>query len=346
MKKRTLALFSAAAMAAAAMTGCSNNTAQTPSTEGTAKASEETQASETTGETDSTQGAAEDQKKELVILGGSGAGLTAAIQAVNEGLDPSRILILSGTGELAADVKEKEDFINAAETAEQFQAELEDTYELYLSDTVKAGNNKNNTEMVEFLIESAEEAKGWVESLGIKLEGVEQEKGSSVARSYTAAGGGLADEVSAALVKKVEDLKISVETGVTVKEILLNADGAVTGVKAEVGGEEKTIDCIALVAADKELLPILSEMEIQLTKADDETAAGIIVNTCAEVLRAEVDEDGAAEEVPGLYAIGGLIDAGVHGDAALAGNDLTATLVFGETAGIEAAVFISDNREQ
>lgn len=41
MKKKTLALFSAAVMAAAAMTGCSNNTAPTsPSTEETTKAPE------------------------------------------------------------------------------------------------------------------------------------------------------------------------------------------------------------------------------------------------------------------------------------------------------------------
>lgn len=80
-------------------------------------------------------------------------------------------------------------------------------------------------------------------------------------------------------------------------------------------------------------------MEIQLTKAADEKATGIIVNSCAEVL------DAAGEPVPGIYAVGGLIDAGVHGEAVLPGNDLTATVVFGETAGVESAIYISDNRE-
>ena len=100
MKKKTLALFSAAVMAAAAMTGCSNNTAPTsPSTEETTKAPE-APSTEAAAET-----AAEEQKKELVILGGNGAGLIAAIQAAEDGINPSKILILSGSGELAADMK-------------------------------------------------------------------------------------------------------------------------------------------------------------------------------------------------------------------------------------------------
>ena len=147
-------------------------------------------------------------------------------------------------------------------------------------------------------------------------------------------GGSLSEALSEALVKKVEDLKIPVKTGAEVKEIVMNADGVVTGVKAEIDGTEETIDSIAVVAADKDLLPVLSGMEIQLTKA-----TGIIVNSCAEVL------DAAGEPVPGIYAVGGLIDAGVHGEAVLPGNDLTATVVFGETAGVESAIYISDNRE-
>lgn len=335
MKRKTLALFSAAVMAAAAMTGCSNNTAPTsPSTEETTKAPE-APSTEAVAET-----AAEEQKKELVILGGNGAGLIAAIQAAEDGINPSKILILSGSGELAADMKEKEDFINASETAEQFEAEIDDTYDTFLSDTLKAGKNSNNQDMAEFLVESAEEAKNWVEGLGIKLTGVEKKDGSSLARSYTLAdGGSLSEALSEALVKKVEDLKIPVKTGAEVKEIVMNADGVVTGVKAEIDGTEETIDSIAVVAADKDLLPVLSGMEIQLTKAADEKATGIIVNSCAEVL------DAAGEPVPGIYAVGGLIDAGVHGEAVLPGNDLTATVVFGETAGVESAIYISDNRE-
>ena len=53
-------------------------------------------------------------------------------------------------------MKEKEDFINASETAEQFEAEIDDTYDTFLSDTLKAGKNSNNQDMAEFLVESAE----------------------------------------------------------------------------------------------------------------------------------------------------------------------------------------------
>lgn len=94
--------------------------------------------------------------------------------------------------------------------------------------------------MAEFLVESAEEAKNWVEGLGIKLTGVEKKDGSSLARSYTLAdGGSLSEALSEALVKKVEDLKIPVKTGAEVKEIVMNADGVVTGVKAEIDGTRR-----------------------------------------------------------------------------------------------------------
>lgn len=336
MKKRTLALFSAAVMAAAVMTGCSNNTTKTPSTEGTTEAQTAPETTEA-----ATEAAAKESKPQLVILGGDGAGLTAAVQAVADGISPSKILILSGADELAADMKEKEDFVNASETAEQFEAEIEDSYEQYLADTVKAGKNTNNAEMAEFLVESAEEAKSWIEGLGIELKGVEKKDGSSAARSYVSANGeSLAEAVSDALVKKVEELKIPVKTGVKVEEIIANEDGRVTGVRAVVDGEEKTINSIALIATDKELLPVISKLDIQLSKASDEEVTGVIVNTCAEAI------DANGETVPGLYAAGELISAGVHGDAPLAGNDLTATIVFGETAGVESAIYVSDNQEE
>lgn len=341
MRKRTFALFSAAVLAAAAVTGCGNSSQSTDaSTQAdTSKAQDETQARQETEE--ATEAAGVEENKELLILGGSGAGLAAAIQAVNDGMDPLKILILNGSGELAADVLTKEDFVNASETAEQFEAEIEDTYEIYLADTLKAGKEKNNAEMAEFLIESAEEAKSWLGSLGIQLTGVEKKDGSSIARSYTLAdGGSLSEAVAQALTKKVEELKIPVLNGAVVKEVILNADGAVTGVKAEVDGAEKTIEGIAVVAADQEFLPMFSDFKVQFSKDGDGKETGLIVNSCAEVL----GEDGNA--VPGLYAAGSLIHAGVHGDGVLAGNDLTATIVFGETAGVEAAIFVSDNRNE
>ena len=74
----------------------------------------------------------------------------------------------------------------------------------------------------------------------------------------------------------MEDLKIPVKTGAEVKEIVMNADGVVTGVKAEIDGTEETIDSIAVVAADKDLLSVLSGMEIQLTKAADEKLRALL----------------------------------------------------------------------
>lgn len=332
MKKRTAVLLASAALAAAALAGCSNkNQTQTSAA---AEDSTETSTEESTQE--ATEAAAEEQEINLVIAGGDGAGLAAAIQAVADGVNPSSILIVESGKELAADVTEKESFVNAANTAEQFDQEIEDDYEIYLADTLKAGNNLNNPEMAEFLAEDAEGAKDWLENLGIKFGDLKKENGSSVARSFYAEGGELNTLTKDALVKKVEELKIPVELGAELKAVSYNDEGAVAGVVIEADGKENEVNTTALVVTDQALLALFEDAQVY--KDAEGKAAGLLVNSVAEVLGSD------EESIPGLYAAGGIIEAGIHGAQALAGNEMTAMIVFGSTAGTESAIYISDNK--
>ena len=45
-----------------------------------------------------------------------------------------------------------------------------------------------------------------------------------------------------------------------------------------------------------------------------------------------------------LYAAGPILSAAVDGEGVLSGNELTEAVVFGSTAGTEAAVYVSDNQ--
>ena len=63
------------------------------------------------------------------------------------------------------------------------------------------------------------------------------------------------------------------------------------------------------------------------------------IETEAEVLGA------AGEPIPGLYAAGE-VTGGVHGAAALPGNELTGLLVFGRRAGQNAAGWLSAQEER
>ena len=132
--KKAGILTAAAVLGTAALAGCGSKADTTES----AAASEE--ATEAVGE-------AEASDAQLVIAGGDSAGLIAAVQAAAEGMDPSKILILAPGEELAADMAEMAPYVNAANTDEQFQANLTDDFEIYLSDIMTAGNNTNNSDM-------------------------------------------------------------------------------------------------------------------------------------------------------------------------------------------------------
>ena len=101
-------------------------------------------------------------------------------------------------------------------------------------------------------------------------------------------------------------------------------------------GEERELTPLALLVTDKKLLPLFED--VQAVKDADGAVTGLLVSSCAEMM----DEGG--EIIPGLYAAGAAIEAGVHGENPLPGNEMTAMIVFGTTAGTESAIYISDNQ--
>lgn len=330
MKKKTLAVLSAAVLAAAVMAGCSNKAEET-----TAPATTE---AVTEGSTETPK--AENKKAQLVIAGGDGSGLVAAVQAVKEGMNPAEILILQTNGELGADLSEMDIYMNACNTDEQYDQEIEDSPEVYLADILKSGSNRSDEELAEYLAGNSEEALVWLRDNGIELEGVTKQEGSSMARSFASVGEKtLPEALTKLLIEEIETLKIPVMTDVKVEEILLSADGSVSGLKVTESGKEEIIDCTALIAADKELLPLLEKLSITVTKDAEQKTGGVLISTCAEML----DEEGTP--VMGLYAVGSLADAGIFGDKALAGDRITAAVLFGSTAATEAGIYVADNQE-
>lgn len=335
MMKKTLALIGAAVMAAAVMAGCSNKKATETSAAPTVTEESKTEAS--TEET--SEAAMKEDQAEFVVAGGDGAGLIAAIQAVKEGTDPSKVVILEKSGELGTDIASMEGFINAANTDEQYDEDIEDSFETFLADILKSGNNKNDEELAEFVAESGEAVLEWLRDMGIEMDGVTKEAGSSVARSYKAAGKTeLQTALHDLLLKELETLKINVEYDTTVDEIFFSEDGGVAGLKVTGKDGEKTILCDALLVTDGELLPLFQEAPVSFTKDADGKITGLLVNNCAEVVEADGDV------VPGLYAAGAVIDEAVFGEAALAGNKMTGMVLFGTTAGTEASMYAVDHK--
>lgn len=338
MRKKTVAALAAAVLAAGAIAGCSSRDTEesrgTKASEGTAESGEGTDAS-----SEAQDGQAEGagiSDADIVIAGGDAAGMAAAIQAVAEGTDPSKILVLEKSG--AEELTLSGEFLNAADTDEQAEAGIEDSVDDYIADTMAAGGGKNSQEMVEHMAESGREALDWLRDQGLELAGVTQAEGSSVARSYQAADGGkLGEEIEARLQEKFDSLNVHVAENAELAQVLYGSDGEVTGVKVKGEDGEQEITCRALLVTDAEYLDLLQDLAVSYVTEEDGAYAGLLVDSCANAVTA----DGG--EIPGLYGAGAVIDAALHGDKALAGNELTGTIVFGMTAGREAAIYAQDN---
>ena len=322
--KKAGILTVAAILGTASLAGCSgkNNT------------SESTAASETQAEMAAEEKAADAQ---LVIAGSDGAGLIAAIQAVTDGVDASKILILAQDNDLASDMSDMPAYINAADTDEQFSADITDDFDTYIADILAAGNNKNNTDMAEYVAENSEEAKDWLaDTLGIQYGDLTQLDGSSVARSFPANEGNLNEVVQKALIEKVEELKIPVEYGAELKSVAYNEEGALDHITVSVDGKEQEVNCLALIAADVSLIPVFEDSQVY--EADGKAVALVVSNNTEQL-----NKD-SGEIIDGLYAAGPILSAAADGEKILSGNELTEAVIFGSTAGTEAAVYISDNQ--
>lgn len=89
-------------------------------------------------------------------------------------------------------------------------------------------------------------------------------------------------------------------------------------------------------ATDVSLIPVFEESQVY--EADGKAAA-LVVSNNAEQLNKD-----SGELINGLYAAGPILSAAVDGEGVLSGNELTEAVVFGSTAGTEAAVYVSDNQ--
>lgn len=328
MRKKTFAALAAAALTIGALAGCSSqNTGDKKESAGTENASK----GSTEKSTEAEEKALTDA--DIVIAGGDPAGMAAAIQAVAEGTDPSKILVI-GKGESLSG-----DSMNAVDTAEQAEAGIEDTVESYIADTMKAGGEKNNQEMAEYLGESGREALDWVKELGVEFEGtVTQAEGSSTARSYQAAAGkNLGEEIQKKLEEKYSSLKVNVAEDASLAQVLYGSDGEVTGVKIKSADGEQEITCRSLVVTDLESIDLLKDLAVTYVTDEEGKNTGIVVDSCASA----ITSDGG--EIPGLYGAGEVIDAALHGDKALAGNELTGVILFGTTAGTESSIYAQEN---
>ena len=174
--------------------------------------------------------------------------------------------------------------MNAADSAYQQNAGIEDDVEVYAADINAAGDNLGDPELVNYLSESAKESLEWLSGMGLELSMISQDNGSTLPRTHRPSDDRSAGEVVMSLLEsKVEELKIPVMYEVETSEILLDEDGEVAGVMAVTSGGEQKINCQAVVLAGggfganqsmvAEYIPDLAEVK----SVSDATATGACI---------------------------------------------------------------------
>ncbi|BBF43498.1 fumarate reductase flavoprotein subunit [Lachnospiraceae bacterium KM106-2] len=233
--KKKLSLIMVGVLMTSMLTACG-------SSDSTKKNDASTQKVESTTETK------QDKKADIVVIGAGGAGMTAAIQAAQDGA--TNVVIVEKMPITGGNTTRATGGLNAAETKYQEKQKIKDSVELFVKDTMEGGKNLNDKDLVTTLAKNSASAVDWVNEIGGDLGVVAMFGGASVERihrpSDTSAVGPM---LVTTLNNKIEELNIPVLLETEAKKIIVDESGKVTGVKVSDKDGEFTIDCKGVIVA-------------------------------------------------------------------------------------------------
>jgi len=183
---------------------------------------------------------------DVAIVGAGGAGMAAAIMVQQSGKD---FVILEKMPYVGGNTTKATGGMNAAETHYQKEQGIEDSVELFVSDTIKGGHDLNNPDLVRTMAENSAGAIEWLDTIGAELPKISFSGGASTNRIHAPADGSavgnyLVDKFSA----KLEELGVNVMLNTQATELIVE-DGKIAGVKAEGPDAHYTIKAKAVILA-------------------------------------------------------------------------------------------------
>lgn len=110
----------------------------------------------------------DEKSADLVVVGAGAAGLSAALEAVNNGAE--KVIILEATNKTGGSLNFTSGSMSAAETIVQEEDGIKDTLESFVEDIMKTGSDfggKPNREMVEIFVEEDKNAFQWLWDNGL-----------------------------------------------------------------------------------------------------------------------------------------------------------------------------------
>ncbi len=181
---------------------------------------------------------------DVIVVGGGGAGMAAAIQAHDKGV---KVAILEKLPVAGGNTSKSSAGMNASETKFQTAQGIKDSNDLFYEETLKGGGGTNDKALLRYFVDNSASAIDWLDSLGIKLDNITITGGMSVKRTHRPSDG---SAIGAYLVPKLEenvgkrDIPFFVNADVTK---LNEKDGVVNGVQVKIEGKTKTVNAKSVI---------------------------------------------------------------------------------------------------
>ena len=183
---------------------------------------------------------------DVVIVGGGGAGLAAAVSAHEPGA--KKVVVLEKLGYLGGSTNVSEGALNAVDPARQGKQGIEDSTAKFYEQTLKGGHDKGDPELVKYLTENSLSSVEWLEAHGVKFKDeIGTATGALWQRSHypaTPSGNTYIRALEAVIDKTNGAIEVITDAEV---DDLIKAEGRIAGVKAKHFGEKLTVSSDAVV---------------------------------------------------------------------------------------------------
>lgn len=189
MKKKLSSVLALVLSATLVIAGCGTGNSNEGSSNDSGNSNVKNTVNEQT-ETDSTSGASQasytpiDQLKEqydVIIVGAGGAGMTTALEAKANGMNP---VIFEKMPVAGGNTLKASSGMNASETKFQKEQGIEDSNDSFYEETLAGGKGTNNTELLRYFVDNSADAIDWLDSIGIRLNNLTITGGMSEKRTH------------------------------------------------------------------------------------------------------------------------------------------------------------------
>ncbi|WAH97424.1 FAD-dependent oxidoreductase [Arthrobacter sp. MMS18-M83] len=167
---------------------------------------------------------------DVLVIGGGGSGLSAAISAATSG---ATVILLEKCPKVGGSTAMSVGSFTAANTSYQYRAGVNDSIELFVADMKVANGqfeDRENKELRRILAENAGTTVEWLSSIGVQFLGPTPEPPYEKPRMHNVLPNSSA--YASALLRECKKRGVEVRTSMRVDKLLRNAAGEIIGARA------------------------------------------------------------------------------------------------------------------